>query len=85
MANPHSVITRARLALAQWLDPHPDPGEAWCMGCKINGGRTVVLNAHGHREHVYAHRDESSGKTATSISMRVNYGQVGDSVDGEEP
>lgn len=81
MANPNSILTKIRFHLAQWLDPHPDAGEAWCVGCQINGGRTVVLNANGHREHVHAHRDESGTKTATSITMRVNYGQVGNPSD----
>ena len=82
MANPNSVLTRARFVLAQWLDPYPDRGEAWCMGCELNGGRTVVLNANGHTAHAEQHREASAGTSApSSIAMRINWGHV----PAEEP
>lgn len=79
MPNPNSIPTKVRIILARWLDPHPDSGEAWCMDCQLNGGRTIILNANGHREHVETHR---TTEPSTSIAMRVNYGQVG--VRGDE-
>jgi hypothetical protein len=81
MPNPNSLPTKVRIRLSQWIDPHPDKGEAWCMDCTLNGGRTIILNANGHREHVEAHR---TTQPMTSIAMRVNYGQVGDA-DNEGP
>jgi hypothetical protein len=82
MANPNSPLTKIRFILAQKLDPYPDRGEAWCMGCALNDGRTLILNAAGHVDHVEKHRDESTGRTATSIAMRVNWGEVSPS-EGE--
>jgi hypothetical protein len=76
MANPNSVLTRARFIIAQWLDPYPDRGEAWCMDCELNGGRTLILNAAGHVNHVEKHRETSVDGTASSIGMRVNWGNV---------
>lgn len=76
MANPNSTWTRVRFLMAQWLDPYPDKGEAWCINCTLNGGRTLILNAAGHTDHVETHRDDSNGKTASSIAMRVNWGNV---------
>ena len=75
MANPHSLLTLVRFRLARWVDPYPDKGEAWCMDCVLNGGRTLILNAAGHPVHVAQHRD-AIDRGETAISIRVNYGQV---------
>lgn len=75
MANPNSLSTRIRFYLARWLDPYPDRGEAWCMECALNEGRTLILNADGHADHVERHR-EASGKKFTGISIRANYGHI---------
>ena len=79
MADPNSVTTRVRMIMVRWLDPSPDPGEAWCMECSLHGGRTLILNATGHEEHLGKHR-EVPGREY--IAMRVNYGS---SRPGEEP
>lgn len=78
MANPNSAWTRLRLQLAGWLDPCPDRGEAWCMTCALNGGRTLILNAAGHREHAEQHRNSDGDHT---IAMRVNYGYIPNTED----
>lgn len=84
MANPYSLLTKIRFTLARWLDPYPDRGEAWCMNCELNDGRTLILNAAGHNEHVRMHRDESEGADGrTNIAMRVNYGYV--PAESEDP
>jgi len=83
MANPHSRLTKFRFALAQWLDPYPDKGEAWCVDCALNDGRTLILNAIGHTAHVARHRDDSTGKTTSTIAIRANYGYIPS--ENEEP
>lgn len=76
MANPYSKLTWLRFHLAHWLDPYPDRGEAWCIGCVLNGGRTLVLNADGHTDHMRAHRNPDDPDKTTTIAIRANYGPV---------
>jgi hypothetical protein len=77
MASPYSRLTKIRFALSRRLDPYPDKGEAWCMDCTLNDGRTLILNASAHSDHVEAHR-EASGKAGLwdGISIRANFGIV---------
>ena len=76
MANPHARLTKIRFALARWLDPYPDKGEAWCMACELNDGRTLILNAAGHADHVERHREASGEGDWIGISIRANFGVV---------
>ena len=75
MANPNTVLTRIRLRLVRWLDPFPDQGEAWCIGCVMNDGRTVILSASGHLPHVEKHHEISEEHpVADAVTIRVNWG-----------
>jgi hypothetical protein len=56
MADPNSRLTQLRAFLAAVLEPKPDPGEAWCMDCVLNGGRTMVLSADGTKAHAAEHK-----------------------------
>ena len=51
MADPDSRLTGFRRWLAAVIEPRPDPGEAWCIGCALNGGRTLVVSADEFRDH----------------------------------
>jgi hypothetical protein len=77
VSSPYSLLTRLRVRLARRIEPYPDAGEAWCMDCALNGGRTLIVPSSGHREHVELHRGKSSDRTAHGIVMRVNYGPRG--------
>jgi hypothetical protein len=55
--DPNSRLGRARIWLASWLDPNPDAGETWCMGCSFNDGQTLVLPADGMHKHAARHRE----------------------------
>ena len=57
MADPDSPLTRLRRSLARAIEPGPDPGEAWCVGCALNGGRTLIVSADGFRDHAGEHRE----------------------------
>lgn len=70
VANPRSWLTRARLRLARWVEPDPDPGEAWCLGCVLNGGVTAVLPADGHERHAELHAGQDG---AHVVQIRVNW------------
>lgn len=84
MPNPNSPLTRVRLTLVRWLDPYPDKGEAWCMNCVMNDGRTLIMNASGHLHHVRQHRDiTETHPEADAIAIRVNHGFVAPH-DGDE-
>lgn len=74
MANPNSLLTRFRFHLAQWLDPYPDKGEAWCIECELNGGRTLIVPASGHTRHLETHR--SSEEKSSNVAIRVNWGDA---------
>ena len=77
MANPNTLLVKVRLRLVRWLDPFPDQGEAWCMGCVMNNGRTVIMNADGHLHHVEQHREISEGHPRPdAIAIRVNWGHI---------
>jgi hypothetical protein len=55
MHDPNSFIVRFRRWLARILNVRPDPGEGWCIGCALNGGRTKIISVEGLREHVELH------------------------------
>lgn len=69
MANPNSLLTRLRRRLAKRIAPGPDPGESWCVGCSLHGGRTVVLTADGGPDHAREHQ-ESSDPGAHVITLQ---------------
>lgn len=84
MPDPNTPLTRIRLSLVRWLDPHPDQGEAWCMGCVMNHGRTLIMNASGHLQHVEKHREITEDHPRVdAIAIRVNYGYMTPD-DGDE-
>ena len=57
MARPNSLTTRLRRWAVRKLVVGPDPGEAWCMWCQLNGGKTAVVSASGYLIHVAEHRE----------------------------
>jgi hypothetical protein len=66
MAKPNSWLTRIRRKLADKLDPMPDKGEGWCVGCSLNNGRTIVTNADGLENHVGLHPDREYVKVVAN-------------------
>lgn len=56
MIDPNSLLTRLRRRLAARVEPGPDAGEAWCVDCELNHGRTTVLPADGTSGHLEIHR-----------------------------
>ncbi len=46
-----------RMAAAKAIAPHPDPGEAWCVCCSLNNGRTLILPVDGIKAHTDLHND----------------------------
>lgn len=72
MASPYSPLTRIRARLATWLEPYPDKGEAWCVNCTLNGGRTLIVPATGHAHHVMQHRGKQGMQGP--VAIRVNWG-----------
>ena len=82
MSNPYSRLTKIRFALVRWLDPYPDKGEAWCVDCELNDGKTLILNAAGHADHLGNHRDTLDDRKKT-IAIRANYGYI--PAESEDP
>jgi len=49
------------------------------MECTLNDGRTLILNAAAHADHVEKHREASSEPGGwCDISIRANLGKVAD-------
>lgn len=66
--NPNSLVTRLRWALGTWIQPTPDPGEAWCIRCSINGGRHAILVPGAERLHAEEHGRRGARGEVTIIS-----------------
>jgi hypothetical protein len=66
MRDPNSPLTRLRIWIARRADPYPDPGEAWCVGCTRNKGRTLILALGDIPSHVQQHQDDGSDVTIRS-------------------
>jgi hypothetical protein len=63
MRDPNSPLIRLRVWIVKRIDPYPDPGESWCLGCALNRGRTLVLALGSITSHVQQHRDDGSDVT----------------------
>lgn len=62
LANPDSLLSAFRRWLVRWIELSPAPGEAWCLRCELNGGKTRVVPIHGWREHVEEHKERGSNR-----------------------
>jgi hypothetical protein len=65
--NPSSRMTRFRAMLAKKIQPHPAVGEAWCIGCSVNGGRTQAFMAESIENHV---KTSHAGQPYVEIDVR---------------
>lgn len=59
MVRPDSLTARAARRLVHWIERRvwPPPGEAWCIGCPRNGGRTLIIPADAVDHHLAQHPD----------------------------
>lgn len=55
---PDSALSRLRRWASDLIDPKPDRGEAWCIQCSLNGGRTLILSADSLVSHREKHGDD---------------------------
>jgi hypothetical protein len=55
MRRHRSFIIKARLALAKIIDPFPDIGEAWCVNCSLNNGKTLLMSSDSVIKHTDKH------------------------------
>jgi hypothetical protein len=53
--SPNSVFSRMRIFLVRKTQIRPPIGEAWCVNCAANNGRTKILSPDGIKEHVLTH------------------------------
>lgn len=40
------------------IEPGPDAGEAWCVDCRLNEEKTLLIPANSARRHAEKHMDE---------------------------
>jgi hypothetical protein len=66
MAKPNSRTTKIRNWLAVWIQPFPDMGEAWCLGCKLNQDKTLVIPLQGMQIHMARHAPKDRIRILTS-------------------
>lgn len=55
---PDSRWTQFRRRLAKRIEPGPPMGEAWCIGCPLNDGRTLIFPYEGATDHLERHHAE---------------------------
>lgn len=55
MTDPNSLLTRLRRRLARVIAPGPAAGEAWCVDCALNHGRTLIILAELSQVHLRLH------------------------------
>ena len=73
MPKPDSLVTWWRRWAAKRLMPGPDPGEAWCFGCALNGGQTIVVSASGYSIHVGQHRELTQDGGDHYLEIQVSW------------
>jgi hypothetical protein len=71
---PDSRFTRFRRRLAKRIEPLPPEGEAWCINCVLNDGKTLILPANSGIQHVDAHRDSPP---STFMQLQIGMHPVG--------
>lgn len=67
MAKPNSLTTHIRRALASMLEPRPDIGEAWCIGCRLNQDKTAVIPVDGIVNHTEFHASHLGPKSFMNV------------------
>lgn len=60
MNKPNSRSSRVRKWISRKIDPVPDKGEAWCINCSLNDGRTLVIQTSQIEYHVSTHTGENA-------------------------
>lgn len=55
MPNPNSKLTLIRRAIVKIVEPLPSEGEAWCLDCSLNNGKTIVYLCESVANHVRSH------------------------------
>jgi hypothetical protein len=61
LISPDAPWTRFRRWLSATIEPRPSAGEAWCMDCVLNAGRTRIVSSSGASLHVERHHEEDPG------------------------
>lgn len=69
MADPRRRLTRFRWWLARRIEPQPDPGEAWCIGCTLNNGRLLILSVDGTEAHLEEHKGQPAPDKVVIVGM----------------
>lgn len=66
MARANSAATRVRQWVIRKIEPFPDLGEAWCIDCRLNGGKTQIFPENSMRSHVMKHQSTDFVKVVAS-------------------
>lgn len=75
---PDSFLTMLRQWLARKLDVNPEPDSFWCIGCSLEGGKTLIQYTKDMevvKQHV---RQHPPGDT---VAIRIGLAQMKDSRD----
>jgi hypothetical protein len=53
---------------ARAIEPQPPAGEAWCVNCSLNGGRTLVIPVNRYGPHLQSHQ---GSKALIKMTQRI--------------
>lgn len=73
MTDPNSITARLRFWLSDKLRVHPPPGEAWCVGCSMNGRKTKIVAVNGLNTHLRSHAKTDFVKILTEEGNRQKW------------
>ena len=71
MRDPDSITVVFRQWLANKLNVLPDKGSFWCIGCSLNGGRTLVIQTDDFqviKDHVLEHGPDETLRLSSSVA-----------------
>lgn len=70
MRKPDSLIARIRRKIAGIIEPCPDIGEAWCIGCKLRDGKTAIFPVDAVGVHLAVHNQADDKEEISIHGMR---------------
>lgn len=73
MSPPSGRVIRLRERLADFIEPRPAVGTAWCVDCWFNRGRTWEMPASVAQSHTEKHRDEDTA--VKGMRIKISYGK----------
>ena len=72
--SPNNPFIKFRFWLADKIRVFPPEGEAWCVNCVRNDGKTVIVPVSGMQNHLRDHQPNDYVKIITEEGDRAKWG-----------